>query len=171
MRPRKRSTTHKNHQGVYTLIIRSTDRRRIRVGRHLSVSLERGLYLYTGSGQGRGSTSLEGRIGRHLSQEKKNFWHIDRILSSDSVHVVSLIFARTTRKAECRVNAALLKDPDIAVLAKGVGSSDCKCESHFLIAKCELSVLREKVRRRYVRLDLRPHVPRDRGARLYRDTI
>jgi len=86
--------------------------------------------------------------------------------------VVSLIFARTTRKAECRVNAALLKDPDIAVLAKGVGSSDCKCESHFLMVKCELSVLREKVRRHYVRLDLRPLVPRDRGPpRLRRDTV
>ena len=170
MSPRTRSTTHKNHQGVYTLIIRSADRRRIRVGRHLSVSLERGLYLYTGSGQGRGSTSLEGRIGRHLSQEKKNFWHIDRILSSGA-HVVSMIFARTTCKTECRVNAALLKDPDIAVLTKGVGSSDCNCESHFLIAKCELSVLREKVRKHYVRLDLHPHVPRDRGAKLCRDTV
>jgi Uri superfamily endonuclease len=127
--------------------------------------------LYIGSGQGRGSTSLEGRIARHLSQEKKNFWHIDGILSSDSVHVVSLIFARTTRKAECRVNAALLKDPDIAVLAKGVGSSDCKCESHFLTAKCRVGALREKVRKHYVRLGLRPQVPRDRGARLCRDTI
>ena len=158
-------------RGVYTLIIRSADRRRIRVGRHLFVLLEQGLCLYIGSGQGLGSTSLERRIGRHLSQKKKTFWHIDRILSSDSTHVVTIIFARTTRKAECRVNAALLKDPDIAVLAKGVGSSDCKCESHFLTAKCELSVLREKVRRHYIRLALHPHVLRERGAsRLWRDT-
>lgn len=151
-----KNTTHKNHQGVYTLIIRLPAPCRIAVGRHLAVLFKRGLYLYTGSALGRGSTSLEGRIGRHLSRHKNDFWHIDRILSSDSRSVVSVVFAKTTSKAECRVNAALLMDPEIEVLAKGIGSSDCKCESHFLAAGCTLSVLRRKVRLCYTSLSLHP---------------
>jgi len=158
-------------RGVYTLIIRSTERGKVPVGRHLSVSFQRGLYLYTGSALGQGSSSLEGRIGRHLSREKKNFWHIDRVLSSDSAHVVSVIFAKTPSKAECKVNTALLRDSDIDVLAKGIGSSDCRCESHFLMAKCTLGVLRQKVRSCYTRLGLRPRKLEDhRTSQLCRFT-
>jgi len=159
-------------RGVYTLIIRSTERRKVPVGKHLSVSFQRGLYLYTGSALGQGSSSLEGRIGRHLSREKKNFWHIDRVLSSDSAHVVSVIFAKTPSKAECKVNTALLRDSGIDALAKGIGSSDCRCESHFLMAKCTLGVLRQKVRSSYTGLGLRPHELEDhRNRQLFRFTI
>ena len=143
-------------RGVYTLIIRLAAPCSIAVGRHLSVLFKRGLYLYTGSALGRGSTSLEGRISRHLSRHKNDFWHIDRILSSDSRYAVSVIFAKTTSKAECRVNRALLMDPNIGVLTKGIGSSDCKCESHFLATGRTLSVLRRKVRLCYTSLGLRP---------------
>lgn len=152
-------------RGVYTLIIRSAAPCRMAVGRHLSISLERGLYLYTGSALGRGSTSLEGRIGRHLSRAKKSFWHIDQILSSDSVHVVSVIFAKTTSKAECKVNTALLEDSEISLLAIGIGSSDCRCESHFLMARCTLDVLPQKVRSCYAKLGLRPRLFNDRRTR------
>jgi Uri superfamily endonuclease len=148
-------------RGVYTLIIRSCKPRRITVGRHLSVFLERGLYLYTGSALGRGSTSLEGRISRHLSREKKHFWHIDRILSSDSARVVSVIFASTTSRMECKVNTALLKDSGIGVPMRGVGSTDCRCEAHFLMARCTLGLLRQKVRLCYTGLGVRPRMLED----------
>jgi Uri superfamily endonuclease len=150
------ATTDKNHQGVYTLIIRSTVPHKVDVGRHLSVFFQRGLYLYTGSALGRGSTSLEGRIRRHLSQEKKDFWHVDRILSSGSTRVVAVVFAKTRSKLECEVNSMLLTDPEIGVLARGIGSSDCRCESHLLKARCTQGVLRRRVRSCYARLRLRP---------------
>jgi len=155
-------------RGIYTLIIRLTAPRRIAVGRHLSISFKRGLYLYTGSALGRSSASLEGRISRHLSREKDDFWHIDRILSSNSGEVVSVIFAETTSKAECKMNRALLTVPDIGVLAKGIGSSDCKCESHFLIARCRLGALRREVGSCYASLRLRPRVLKDLGTRRLR---
>jgi len=148
--------THKNHQGVYTLIIRSSRPCRITVGRHLTVLLKRGWYLYSGSALGRGSTSLEGRISRHLTRDKKHFWHIDRILSSDSTRVVLVVFAKTTSKMECKLNAALLKDSGIRVPVRGMGSTDCRCESHFLVTRHTLGVLRQKVRLCYARLGLRP---------------
>ena len=158
------TSTQRNHQGAYTLIIRSGQARRITIGRHLSVTLERGLYLYTGSALGRGSTSLEWRFSRHLSQEKKHFWHIDRILSSDSVRLISAIVTKTTGKVECKVNTALLEDSSVRVLAKGIGSSDCRCESHFLITKCGLDVLQRKVRSCYASLGLHPYVLKDFGT-------
>jgi Uri superfamily endonuclease len=147
----------KNHQGVYTLIIRSSQRSRITVGRHLTILLKRGLYLYSGSALGRGSTSLEHRINRHLAQEKTHFWHIDRILSSGSTRVILVVFAKTTSKTECKLNKALLKDSGIGVPTKGVGSTDCECESHFLVTRYSLSVLQKKVKSCYSRLGLRPH--------------
>ena len=147
-------------RGVYTLIIRSAQSRRIRVGGHVLV-FKKGLYLYTGSALGRGPTSLEGRISRHLGRRKRSFWHIDRVLSSSSVRVVSVVFANTTSKMECKVNTALLKESGIEVLARGVGSSDCRCESHFLIARCSTGVLPRKVRSCYIRLGLRPHTLQD----------
>ena len=152
-------------RGVYTLIIRSTEPCKVLAGRRHSVAFERGLYLYTGSALGRGSTSLEGRIGRHLSREKRDFWHIDRILSSESVHVISVIFAKTTRKAECGVNTEFLKDSDINVLAKRIGSSDCRCKSHLLVARGGPDALKRKIKSSYARPSLRPHELKDRRIR------
>jgi Uri superfamily endonuclease len=157
-------SVRKNHQGVYTLIIRSVRPRGIMVGRRLSIVLERGSYLYTGSALGRGSTSLEWRLSRHMSREKKQFWHVDRILSSDSARLVSAIVARTRSRVECSVNTALLGDSDVRVLTKGVGSSDCRCESHFLAAKCGLYALQRKVISCYAGLGLDPYVLKGSGT-------
>jgi Uri superfamily endonuclease len=143
-------------RGVYTLIIRCSRPSRITVGRHLTVLLKRDLYLYSGSALGRGSTSLEGRISRHLTRDKKHFWHIDRILSSDSTRVVLVVFAKTTSKMECKLNGAFLRDSGIRVLTRGVGSTDCRCESHFLVTRHTLEVLQQRVRLCYTNLGLRP---------------
>lgn len=150
--------SRKNHQGVYTLIIRAIRSRRIKVGERLSVALERGSYLYTGSALGRGSTSLEWRLGRHMSRKKRQFWHVDRILSSDSAHLVSVVLAMTKSRIECRVNTALLGIPDIGLSSRGVGSSDCKCQSHLLAAKCGSYALQRRVVSCYASLGLDPFV-------------
>lgn len=160
MNPPERDSTHENHQGVYTLIIRLARPCRISIANHRPLVVNQGLHLYVGSALGRGSTSLEARIRRHLRRRKSRFWHIDRILASKSAEVVSVVFAETECKAECRVNAALLMDPSIAVVRKGIGSSDCRCESHFLKATGSLRCVREKVRSCYVRLGLRPNTLR-----------
>jgi len=143
-------------RGVYTLIIRFPRPCKASIRKHMPVVVDRGLYLYTGSASGRGSTSLEGRIRRHLRRQKKEFWHVDRILACESAHVVSVIYAVTTSKAECRVNAALLKHTNIRAPFKALGSSDCRCESHFLEARESLRSLRQKVRACYTVLGFCP---------------
>ena len=154
-------SSHKKHQGVYTLIIRLSGPCVTTAGENLPVSLRRGLYLYTGSALGRGSTSLEGRISRHLRRAKKEFWHIDCILACKHAQIVSVVFAKTTRKAECTVNAAILHSPNIRVTCEGVGSSDCRCNSHLLAADGPLRSAEEVVRSSYARLMLRPQIFRD----------
>ena len=145
-------------RGVYTLTIRLRRPCRVRIGRHVSSTLKKGLYLYTGSAMGRGSTSLEARIRRHLRRDKKQFWHIDRILASKSARVLSIVFANSTSKAECRINAALLKHPNLRVFLRVIGSSDCRCGSHFLMATGSLRSLQQEVRSCYVRMGFGPHV-------------
>lgn len=147
-------------KGVYTLIIRFASPCRTSLAEQGSILLGRGLYLYTGSAQGRGSTSLRRRVQRHLGHKKKQFWHIDRILACESARVISVVFAETRGKLECRVNAGLLRDSRVGIVGIGIGSSDCRCKSHFLAAKPSLLLLTRIVKSSYVRLGLRPLVRR-----------
>lgn len=152
-------------RGVYTLIIRFQDRCKASIGTHLSLVIEPGLYIYTGSALGRASTSLEFRIRRHLRRDKREFWHIDRLLACSSAKVLSVVFAETTRKAECRVNAAFLRDSKVKVPFRGIGSSDCRCVSHFLLSERSLRSLLRMARSCYSSLGLSPYILNRRGSR------
>jgi len=152
-------------RGVYTLIIRFPHRCKATVGTGFSLIIDPGLYLYTGSALGHGSTSLESRIGRHLRRDKHAFWHIDRLLACPSAEVVSVVFAETTRNAECRVNAAVLRDSKVKVPFRGIGSSDCRCASHFLLAERSFRSLLRRVGSCYSSLRLSPHVLNRRSSR------
>jgi len=147
-------------KGVYTLIIRFARSCETRIRNHGSVVIGRGLYVYTGSALGAGSSSLEARIGRHLRRRKKKFWHIDRILACKYARVVSVVFAETICRMECEVNAALLRDSHMSVLFAGVGSSDCRCSSHVLLAKQSLLSVRRRVCAHYSEQGLTPQVVR-----------
>ena len=151
-------------KGVYTLIIRFAQPCKTSIRNHGSVVIGRGLYVYTGSALGAGSSSLEARIGRHLRRRKKKFWHIDRILACKSARVVSVVFAETICKMECEVNASLLRDSHMSVLFARVGSSDCRCSSHFLLAKQSLLSVRRRVRAHYREQGLAPQVVGKRGT-------
>lgn len=145
-------------RGVYTLIIRFRHLCSVDIRKRLVVVVKPGLYLYTGSALGRGSVSLEGRILRHCAKRKTEFWHIDRLLACKSSQVVMVVLAETLSKAECGLNAALLECPSVKIVAKGIGSSDCRCESHFLVAEASLRSVRQTVSSSYRKLRLRPRV-------------
>lgn len=146
----------KCHRGVYTLVIFFRHLRTIRIRKHVSIVLEPGLYLYTGSALGYGSTSLEARIRRHCVRQKTKFWHIDRILACRTSQIVAVLFAETSRKAECGLNKALLECRNFSIVAKGIGSSDCRCNSHFLAAKGTLRSVQQTARSCYAKMGLRP---------------
>lgn len=106
-------------KGTYCLIIncRGTERR---IGSLGTVRFPPGFYVYVGSG----FSSLEARIKRHLSSEKRRRWHIDHFL--DGADVECVLCTTDKRRLECAVSEKLHGKKSV----RGFGCSDCKCKSH-----------------------------------------
>lgn len=80
-----------------------------------------GTYVYIGSAM----NSLESRVSRHFSSEKKLHWHIDYFTQeAEAVAWTGLV---TDSSWECLLaeTAAENSEP-----VDGFGSSDCDCNSH-----------------------------------------
>ena len=108
---------------TYCLIIQLNQNSIIKVGKLGEMDFKKGYYIYVGSAL----NSLDSRVKRHLSKEKKLFWHIDYLLNSPHATVKEVILERSPEKWEC--------DVAIEILKKGTptdrfGCSDCKCSSH-----------------------------------------
>ena len=66
----------------YCLIINLEKNRKIKIGKKLGkIDFEKGFYVYVGSAL----NSLESRLNRHLSDEKKLHWHIDYLLKNANI--------------------------------------------------------------------------------------
>ncbi len=113
---------------TYCLIINLTDNSRIKVGKIGDLDFNKGYYVYVGSAL----NSLEGRIKRHLRNEKKLFWHIDYLLNSQNSKVEDIIFERSDKKWECVIAKEIAEHGE--PLDK-FGCSDCKCQSHLFCFK------------------------------------
>ena len=61
-------------KGSYCLIINVEKDTKIKIGKKLGIiNFKKGCYVYVGSAM----NSLESRVKRHLSDNKKKHWHID----------------------------------------------------------------------------------------------
>lgn len=109
-------------RGSYCLVISVEKPSYLNVGSLGMVKIESGCYIYVGSA----FNSLEARIRRHLSRDKKIHWHIDYILAHDDVNIDDVIFTIDERRLECLISKALENPKSI----KGFGCSDCNCKSH-----------------------------------------
>lgn len=119
-------------KGTYILFIESKQNVEPNVGKLGIVKIPKGMYAYVGSAMGK-SVNLNSRVDRHkkLAKEKKGKkqWHIDYINTSPGVEITGV--CRIGEKGiECEV-AKLLKETGGKIVAKGLGSSDCKCPTHF----------------------------------------
>ncbi|MCS6830677.1 MAG: GIY-YIG nuclease family protein [bacterium] len=85
-----------------------------------------GRYIYTGSALG----GLRARLSRHLRQQKKLRWHIDYLLQHATVEDIRLF--PTHERIECALNRQVLALPHARVVARGFGSSDCRCLTHLV---------------------------------------
>jgi len=136
------------------LLIELSEEQAIKPRPDLSWHLSKGYYVYTGSALGRGSTSLEKRLERHLRVNKKVFWHIDRLLAGAG-KVVKVVYAKTTAKMECELNKKLLSLLQAKPM-RGFGSSDCRygCVGHLLYLTTNPENLDELLHRAYCELGL-----------------
>ena len=114
-------------KGCYCLIIRLNKKSTIKIGKKLgNIEFKKGYYVYVGSAM----NSLESRIKRHLSDEKKLHWHIDYFLKESEIEKV--ICNVSPKKVECELSQF------IASRTCGIesfGCSDCDCESHLYYFK------------------------------------
>jgi len=109
--------------GTYCLLIHLTCDSKIRIGKLGELDFKKGYYVYVGSAL----NSLEGRIKRHLRDEKKLFWHIDYLLASADSNVVDVISAESKKKWECKIAENISKE---SKAVEKFGCSDCRCISH-----------------------------------------
>ena len=107
-------------KGSYILILNLENNKTIKVGKLRNIDFKKGIYVYVGSGL----NSLEKRVQRHFSTQKKTHWHIDYLLAH--AKIVNAFLNPSNEKEECIIARSFDKLEKI----KGFGCSDCKCDSH-----------------------------------------
>lgn len=117
-------------KGTYVLILQSEQKVQVQVGKLGKVEIEPGFYVYIGSAFGPGG--LKARVGRHLKKRKKLKWHIDYLRKS--LEIIDVYYSAENEQLECIWSAKFAKNNGVALL-KGLGSSDCKCPTHFWFFK------------------------------------
>ncbi|WP_295600896.1 DUF123 domain-containing protein [uncultured Methanobrevibacter sp.] len=115
-------------KGCYCLIIKLNQNSRIKIGKKLGfIQFEKGYYVYVGSAM----NSLESRLKRHLSNDKKLHWHVDYLLKDDNSKILDIIY-NIDKKVECDISEYLKSE---AFGVKNFGCSDCDCDSHLYYFK------------------------------------
>lgn len=101
----------------------------IKIGSLGYITFKKGLYAYVGSAQ----NSIESRVKRHLSKNKKKYWHIDYLLLNRNVNIVDIFYKKNSNKSyEDRFANKLMKTGKPII---NFGSSDSKCKSHLFKIK------------------------------------
>ena len=112
-------------KGCYCLTIHLKNAKKIKVGKLGNINFKKGYYVYVGSAM----NSLESRLKRHLSEDKKLHWHIDYLLKKAEI---TCIIYNENKKVECELSQFLKTKTDGV---KNFGCSDCECESHLYYFK------------------------------------
>jgi Uri superfamily endonuclease len=147
-----------DEKGVYTILVSVSPGASVDVGRLGRFEFS-GLYAYTGSGQGRGSCSLSGRVSRHLGLrgEKRVRWHIDYLLAHSHTRVEGAALSATTvRSKECEVSRNIFCLAESFPSVMGFGSSDCACESHLARLKGGSMAALSTILEAHMRAGLKP---------------
>ncbi|MFX0124420.1 MAG: DUF123 domain-containing protein [Candidatus Hodarchaeota archaeon] len=123
----------KNSQGVYSIVLEVWDSISIKTSRFKWL-LKSGLYLYFGSARGKTATSLEKRLTRHFSRQKKTFWHIDYLTSHSDTKILNAYYTTDPKITECQALQEFVQKFQKMKIILHFGSSDCKsrCGGHLL---------------------------------------
>ena len=108
-------------KGSYVLLLHLKEGKNIKVGAFGRIDFPKGFYAYIGSAM----NGIEGRVKRHLREDKKIHWHIDYLLKS--AEVIGVYYKESNRKLECEIAQGFEKE--FEVISK-FGSSDCDCRGH-----------------------------------------
>ena len=114
-------------KGTYCILIDLKSNQSIAIGKLGEIEFQKGYYVYVGSAL----NSLMPRIKRHLSPDKKLYWHIDYLLDHRDVEVVDVLYAVDNNKWECKLTREIAEN---ASAITDFGCSDCKCDSHLFFS-------------------------------------
>ncbi len=121
-------------KGTYCLVLSSCQDFCLSIGRLGKLNFYAGGYVYIGSAL----NSLNSRVTRHLSREKRLFWHIDYLLDSSHIGLDYIFFQNLPERNECRTARCISK---IFKPNHGFGASDCSCSSHLFYFQREEQTL------------------------------
>lgn len=105
------------------LLINIQKETQIKIGSLGKIKFEKGNYVYIGSAK----NNIAKRIQRHQKTNKKKHWHIDYITTNKNCKIIDAYYSEN--KKECQTAKQLIKK---GTPIKNLGSSDCKCSSHFV---------------------------------------
>jgi Uri superfamily endonuclease len=134
----------KRDSGTYALVLRSSTRRPLRVGRLGDLRARPGYYVYVGSAFGPGGVGA--RVGHHRKGCRRPHWHIDHLSGIVELNEVWYSHDRLHRE---HAWAALLETArGASIPLPRFGASDCECGSHlfFFARPPSLSGFRRRVR-------------------------
>lgn len=116
-------------KGSYCLVFHLEKSKNVAIGKLGTFYFPKGYYYYFGSAKGSGG--LQARINRHVSMEKKKFWHID-YLRADLIFIAAVYSIEINK--ECEWGQKIERKFSFDVPANGFGSSDClsSCKTHLL---------------------------------------
>ena len=120
------------NKGSYIILAELSKDRIISVGKLGPLEFEKGYYAYVGSAL----NGLKGRIQRHLSKTKSQFWHIDYLLKY--ARVIEIFYKLGYEREECTLALGLAAD---FKTIDNFGSSDCKCNGHLFYSRDYKSLL------------------------------
>jgi Uri superfamily endonuclease len=133
----------RNHSGTYALILSSSNKRQIAVGKLGTLQLKPGFYIYIGSAFGPGG--LKARIAHHCKRPARPRWHLDYLGSF--LDLVEIWYTYDPVHREHQWAQTLSATKGATVPLAGFGSSDCRCKSHlfFFNSKPAIRSFRHKV--------------------------
>jgi len=126
--------------GTYALLLKLDNQERITIGKLGTFDFPVGYYLYVGSALGPGG--LWARLARHRRDSenspgssssqrgKKLHWHIDYLLQRAQLSEVWSVASE--ERLECKWSEVARGLSGAQVLARGFGSSDCRCPAHLI---------------------------------------
>jgi len=123
-------------KGSYILLIGLPEEQTITIGSLGDLFFPAGYYAYVGSAMG----GVKSRLSRRLQENRRPHWHIDYLLQKASI--MDVFVCETKDRAECTIARALSQRLDSIT---GLGSSDCKCQSHLFFAS-EKSQLKSTIK-------------------------
>jgi len=112
--------------GTYALILNSTRKKNIRIGKLGALQVKRGFYVYVGSAFGPGG--LRARISHHQRSASRPHWHIDYLTPHLQLDEIWYTYDPVYREHEWAGILAARRASQIPL--PGFGSSDCRCNSH-----------------------------------------